>query len=61
LQVIGQSNAIVAQQFDMRADPRTGIISGSIYGNNEILCGNVESTQWLVTQYKSSNQKAGGR
>jgi|SRR5271157_3424329 len=55
-QVIGQANAIVAQQFDMRANPVTGLISGNVYGNNQILCGNVQSTQWLVTEYKASNQ-----
>lgn len=51
--------AIVAQQFDMRANPTTGLISGSVYGKDEILCGNVNSTQWIVTQFKSSGQAGG--
>jgi hypothetical protein len=46
-QVVGNPFAIVAQQFDMRADPVTGIITGAVYGSNQILCGNVLSTQWL--------------
>lgn len=27
---------------------RVGGISGAVYGQNQILCGNVFSTQWLV-------------
>lgn len=46
----GNAFAIVARQFDMRPN------SGSIYGQDQILCGNVHSTQWLVTEYKASNQ-----
>lgn len=52
----GNGLAIVAQQFDMRPNPTTGLISGAIYGSEQILCGNVNSTQWLVTEYKASNQ-----
>jgi hypothetical protein len=51
--------AIVAQQFDMRANPTTGVISGSVFGNDQILCGNVASTQWIVTEFKSSGQAGG--
>src|SRR5208282_3786366 len=55
-QIIGQSNAVVAQQFDMRPNPTTGLISGSVYGNNQIACGTVTSTEWFVTEYKATNQ-----
>lgn len=44
-QIQGNGLAIVAQQFDMRPNPTTGLISGAIYGNDQILCGNVNSTQ----------------
>jgi hypothetical protein len=54
-QVGGNPLAIVAQQFDVRANPTTGLITGSVYGNNQILCGNVLSTQWLVTEYITAN------
>lgn len=57
--MIQGSNAIVAQQFDMRANPSTGVISGSVYGNDQILCGNIYSTQWIVTQFKASGQPGG--
>jgi len=58
-QIIGQPYAMVAQQFDMRANPTTGVISGSVYGNDQIECGNVLSTQWIVTEFKSSGQAGG--
>src|SRR5690348_7568385 len=55
-QVVGAPNAIVQQQFDMRPNPSTGLISGAIYGQDQILCGNVQSTQWAVTLYKATGQ-----
>ena len=27
----------------------------AIYGQDQIFCGNINSTQWLVTEYKASN------
>jgi len=57
--VLNINNAIVQSQFDMHADPNTGVISGSIYGADQIFCGNVNSTEWLVTQFKASNQASG--
>ena len=54
-QVIGQPLVVVPNQFDIHANPTTGLITGNIYGNNEILCGGVQSTQWLVTVYKGVN------
>jgi hypothetical protein len=56
--VLGDAT-IVAQQFDMRPNPTTGLISGSIYGQDQILCGNVQSTQRSVTEYKASNPMGG--
>ena len=35
---------MVAQQFDLRPNPTTGLISGFIYDNDQTLCGNVKST-----------------
>lgn len=58
-QIIGNPTAIVQQQFDIHADQTTGLISGSIFGNNQIACGNVLSTQWLITNYKATNQAGG--
>lgn len=58
-QIVGNPYAIVAQQFDMRPNPTTGLIVGAVYGKDQILCGNVNSTQWLVTQFKASGQAAG--
>jgi hypothetical protein len=52
-QVVGNPFAIVSQQFDMRANLTIGVISGAVYGSNQILCGNVFSNQWLVTEYRS--------
>jgi hypothetical protein len=48
-QVVGNPLAIVTQQIDMRPNPATGIITGAVYGTNQILCGNVFSTQWLCS------------
>lgn len=44
----GNGSAIVAQQFNMLANPITGLNSGSIYGNDQISCGDTQSTEWLV-------------
>jgi hypothetical protein len=55
-QVIGAPDAIVAQQFDLRPATSGATISGAVWGNNQILCGGVQSTQWIVTVYKSTGQ-----
>jgi len=55
-QVLNNPTAIVEKQFDLHPDPTTGLVSGSIYGNNQIYCGNVLSTQWIVTLYKATAQ-----
>jgi hypothetical protein len=54
----GYPSAIVQQQFTMHANS-SGLVSGSIYGNNQISCGNVQSTEWIVQQFKASNQPSG--
>jgi hypothetical protein len=56
---VGESVAIVQSQVNLAADPLTGMISGSVYGNDQISCGGTQSTEWLVTEYKSSNQVSG--
>lgn len=40
-QVYGNPSVIVQQQFVIRANSTTGLISGMIYGNNQISCGNI--------------------
>jgi hypothetical protein len=37
----------------------TGLISEAIYGYNQILCGNVNSTQWLVTPKQEQRMREG--
>jgi hypothetical protein len=54
---VEEGAAIVAQQFDMRPNPTTGVISGATYRLDQILCGNVNSTEWVVTEYKASNNR----
>jgi hypothetical protein len=58
-QIVGNPFAIVAQQFDIRPNPTTGLISSAVYGKDQILCGNVASTEWLVTEFKASGKPAG--
>jgi hypothetical protein len=58
-EVIGYPAAIVQQQFTLTANPTTGIVSGTFFGNNQISCGNVQSTEWIVQQFKATNQPSG--
>jgi hypothetical protein len=58
-QVVGNPLAIVAQQFDMRPNPTTGVITGAVYGSNQILCGNVFSTQWLCSGINAQRSAEG--
>jgi hypothetical protein len=58
-EVIGYPAAIVQQQFTLTANPSTGIVSGAIFGNNQKSCGNIQSTEWIVQQYKATNQPSG--
>lgn len=55
-EVLNNPTAIVEQQFDLYPNPTTGLVSGTVYGNNQIYCGNVLSTQWVVTLYKATGQ-----
>jgi hypothetical protein len=57
-QVVGNPFAIVAQQFDIRPSPTTGLISSAVYGKDQILCGNVASTEWLITEFPSGRGSA---
>jgi hypothetical protein len=57
-EVIGFPSAIVQQQFTMHANG-AGLVSGSVFGNNQISCGNIQSTEWIVQQFKATNQPSG--
>ena len=57
-EVIGFPSAIVQQQFTMHANG-AGLVTGSVFGNNQISCGNVQSTEWIVQQFKATNQPSG--
>jgi hypothetical protein len=48
--VVTGSTAIVQDSFDLRPATPGGSISGSILGNDHILCGNVASTNYVITQ-----------
>jgi hypothetical protein len=47
------------QQFTLTANPTTGIVSGSVFGNDQISCGNIQSTERIIQQFKASNQPSG--
>jgi len=42
-------------QRTVRMRPVAGVVSGTIYGNDEISCGGVASSLWHVTAYSDSN------
>jgi hypothetical protein len=50
---------IVETSFDAKPSPLTGMISKSVIGNDQILCGNVPSTQWIIQPMKDQNTTAG--
>src|SRR4051812_23337254 len=45
---------IVQRSFDLKATG-AGFISGQVIPNDQILCGNVPSTRWLVTAMKDAS------
>jgi hypothetical protein len=49
-------NFIVQDSFDLRPGSLNGLISGSVLGNDQILCGNVQSTFYLVTPMKDATR-----
>ena len=49
---------IVQDSFDVRPVSLNGPISGSVIGNDQILCGNVLSTFYLVTPLKDATRTA---
>jgi hypothetical protein len=51
--VIGFPANIVSQQFNMTANPITGVVAGAVFGNNQISCGNIQSTRWVPGARKS--------
>ena len=58
-QVIGSAAAVVQSQVNLKANPLTGLIAGSVYGNDQISCGGTQSTQWLVTEYIAGVRRRG--
>ena len=46
---------IVQDSFDIHPTLSTGLVTGSIIGNDQILCGNVASTWYQVTPMKDSS------
>jgi hypothetical protein len=46
---------IVQDSFDIHPTLTTGLVAGSIIGNDQILCGNVASTWYQVTPMKDSS------
>jgi hypothetical protein len=40
---------VVTSNFDLHPNQVNGSIMGNVIGNDNILCGNVQSTQWIIT------------
>jgi hypothetical protein len=57
--ISGQPQTIVQFTFDLKANPTTGVITGTVLGNDLILCGNVANTEWIVTPMFGQNQPFG--
>jgi hypothetical protein len=51
--VPSQPGVIVQGAFDLRPSPAGTPISGSVLGNDQILCGNVASTYYVLTPMKA--------
>lgn len=51
--------SVVQKSFRMRAGVN-GAVSGTVYGHDEIACGNSYSTLWHVTAFSDSNTKIAG-
>jgi hypothetical protein len=47
--VVMSSEAVVQDSFDLRPRTPGASISGTVLGNDQILCGNVASTYYVVT------------
>ena len=57
--VNGQPQTIVQFTFDLHPSATTGVITGTVIGNDQILCGNVASTEWIITPMFGQNQPFG--
>lgn len=57
--MIGYPAAIVQQQLTLASNQTAGIVSGSVFGTIQISCGNIQSTEWIVQQFKASNRPSG--
>lgn len=53
------TSSIVQKSFKLRAGV-DGTVTGSVYGHDEIACGNSFSTLWHVTAFSDSNTKIAG-
>jgi len=49
--VVTGTEAIIEDSFDLRPATPGGSISGTVVGNDQILCGNIASTYYTVTHY----------
>jgi hypothetical protein len=47
---------IIQDSFDLRPSSPGGSISGNVIGNDQILCGNIASTFYLVTPMKDATR-----
>ena len=54
LPATGGGSFIVQDSFDLRPGSVNGPISGSVLGNDQIFCGNIHSTFYLVTSMKDA-------
>jgi hypothetical protein len=52
--VPSQPGMIVQDSFDNHPTLTTGLVTGTIIGNDQIVCGNVASTWYQVTPMKDS-------
>jgi hypothetical protein len=52
--VVTGSTAIVQDSFDLHPATVGGSISASVLGNDQILCGGIASTNYLITPMKDS-------
>src|SRR5450755_2284331 len=55
----GSGNFIVQDSFDLRPGGLNQPISGNVLGNDQILCGNIASTYYLLTPMKDATRPLG--
>ena len=52
-------NTIADESFDLTPNQPNGSIMGTVVGNDNILCGNVQSTQWIITEMTATGKPFG--